>query len=149
MFLVIFCIPIYILSSIILWPFLNIQSLLFGVDTMGHNCFCWDWLPTSLPYFDFDFFICRWCPLKYVTPCMKLVNTLFMFKSYFLLSPCPAHGLTCEMELSMLIDIFCSSFLCVYHVFIHDSMFPFLYDVRVLVYLGTLWEDDRGVWYER
>ena len=46
--------------------------------------------------------LCHWCLLNYVTPCLNLINTLFMFKSFSLLSPCPAHGLTWEMVLSSL-----------------------------------------------
>ena len=39
-FFVIFCILTYIQFSIILWPFMGIQPLLFGVDAKGHNLFC-------------------------------------------------------------------------------------------------------------
>ena len=39
-FFVIFYILTYIQFSIILWPFMGIQSLSFGVDAKGHNLFC-------------------------------------------------------------------------------------------------------------
>ena len=114
----------------------------------GHKLFCWDWLLACLPCFDFDSFICRWCLLKYVTSCLNLINALFMFKSYSLLSPYPAHGLTYEMELSMLIYIFCSSFLCIYVFFYLCSMFPFSYDVRVFAYLGHVSRGCQKCWHK-
>ena len=83
-----------------IWSFLNYSMYCWLVWTeKGHKLFCWDWLLACLPCFDFDSFICRWCLLKYVTSCLNLINALFMFKSYSLLSPYPAHGLTYEMEL--------------------------------------------------
>ena len=56
-FFVIFCILTYTQFSIILWLFMGIQSLLLGVDTKGHNLFCWDWLLVYLLCFGLSFFL--------------------------------------------------------------------------------------------
>ena len=121
-----------------IWSFLNYSMYCWLVWTeKGHKLFCWDWLLACLPCFDFDSFICRWCLLKYVTSCLNLINALFMFKSYSLLSPYPAHGLTYEMELSMLIYIFCSSFLCIYVFFLSMFYVSFLVRCSSLCVLGA------------
>ena len=67
-----------------------------------------------------------------------------MFKYYSLLSPCPAHGLTCEMELTMLIDIFCSSFLCIY-VFTYILCFLSRTMFEPLCTWGMFQEDEKSV----
>ena len=128
------------------WSFMNVQFLLFGWDIKGHKLFCWDWLFTCLPYFDFDSFICHWCFLKYMS--VWIDHTLFMFKPYSLLFPLfLAHGLIFEVGLLMFIDrhllLFPSSsftsFLFVLYSFSH-TVFEFL-----SLYLGVHWGNDGSV----
>ena len=109
-----------------------VNVLLFGVDEKGHELFCWDWLFTTPPCFDFDYFICHWCLWKYRTPCLNVITFGFFCLNPILHNQSPpllTHGLILEVELFMLTDqhllLFPSPNYFVFFNFIYFFSIPF------------------------
>ena len=111
------------------WSFLNIQCIVDWCGQKGPQVVSLRLVACLFALF------CFWSLYMLLKP-VEMCDFVPMCKSYSPLSPSSVHGLTCEMELSMLINTFYSSFLYIY-VFIYVTSFLSRSNVRVLVHFGA------------